>query len=396
MEILKKYNSNSYIAFFVALLLFFRCLPYFLWSIEDISRITCSILIPLLCLQYLDFNKKNIIVFSLFSISFLLVGILRGSDFFRVINLVFLAFIPILKKDFAFKVYRYFKSILSFILFFSIIVYFIVLLTGWKSSSIIEPVNTLKIYKYFQYPFLVMPTNFTTDLGNLRFHSIFDEPGVVGTFCGLILCIEKFKLKGWQNIVILIAGILSFSFYFFILLLLVPIYSLNGKYRFFVILFFVLIYFLTYSNSTLFNLIWFRFSWDPNTGSLPSAYRGEGEIKEILEATRFSRSYFFGSGYEAAKEYMGGASIYLIVYREGFLFVALNIIAYIVSAFYKLFDKKVDLILFILILIGTLYQRPGFFDVVYIFLFTTLINKYAISANHFVVKMEENNKFSVS
>ena len=194
MQYFRSNKSDNIVALLVALLIYFRTMPYFLWGIEDISRISCSILIPFFSFKYLSFNKRNWLVFIIFSLSFFLVGILRGSDVFRVINLVLLAFIPILKIDFSLKVFNYFKSIFSILLIFSILVYLIVIITNWKTTDIIEPINTLKDYKYFKYPFLVLPNNFSTVIANMRFNAMFDEPGVVGTFAGLFLIIDKFHL----------------------------------------------------------------------------------------------------------------------------------------------------------------------------------------------------------
>ncbi len=376
MRTLKSSESDKIVAFIVALLLFFRTQPYFLWGVEDFSRITCSILIPIFCFQYLSFSKKNWIVFILFFLSFLLVGLLRGSDIFRIINLLFLAFIPILRVHFTLKVYKYFKLIFSFLLVFSIVMYLIVVLTNWKSTQILEPLNGLKDYKYYKYPFLVLPNNFNIIIANMRFHGMFDEPGVVGTFAGIFLAIDKFNLKSWQNKVIFIAGLLSLSLYFFVLLIFVPIYSLNGRYRLIAIFLITVFYISTITNRVLYDLIWFRLSWNPESNSISGFNRGEGEIKQILSANLFSKNFFFGYGYNEAEKFMGGASIYLTIFREGFLFVLLNLTGYIVSAFHKLTSNKGDLLLFVIILLATFYQRPALFDVVYIFLFTVMLYKF--------------------
>lgn len=374
MNISRNISSNSKVAYIVAVLLFFRCQPYFLWGVEDISRIIISILIPVLSIRYIDLSGKNKQVFLLFFVSFLLVGIIRGSDILRVFNLVLLAIIPVLNKKFATSIYGHFKSIFVFFLSISILFYCIVLISDWQSNNIIEPLNELKGYKYYQYPLLVIPTASSL---LMRFHGLFDEPGVVGTIGGLILCIEKFSLKKWSNIIILLAGLISFSFYFYILFAFVIIYNSSGKYRLYAIFFIALLYFATYTNSTLYNLIWYRFNINPETNTLVGMNRGEEHVKEILESNLFSTNFFFGYGYKAAEEYMDGASIYLTMFREGVLFVVLNLFGYIVSAYSKLKKNKGNFIVFVLILIGTFYQRPALFDFVYIFLFTIMIHKYS-------------------
>lgn len=52
-----------------------------------------------------------------------------------------------------------------------------------------------------------------------RLCGVFAEPGHCGIYLGLILAIEKFKISGRQNIIILISGILTFSTAFYGILL---------------------------------------------------------------------------------------------------------------------------------------------------------------------------------
>ena len=53
-----------------------------------------------------------------------------------------------------------------------------------------------------------------------RFYSVFDEPGVLGTLSAFILFGNKFNMREWQNIVILLGGIFTYSMAFYVLSLL--------------------------------------------------------------------------------------------------------------------------------------------------------------------------------
>ena len=64
------------------------------------------------------------------------------------------------------------------------------------------------------YPFLVQPAA----LPFIRFYGPFDEPGVVGTICGLMLCINRMNFRDYKSIILLVAGLLSLSLYFFIVI----------------------------------------------------------------------------------------------------------------------------------------------------------------------------------
>jgi hypothetical protein len=79
--------------------------------------------------------------------------------------------------------------------------------------------NQLKVASgmgYAKYPFMVV-LDYTLQDPVYRFMGPFDEPGVVGTISVLILVVEKFNLKSKRNVVVLIAGLISFSLAFYVL-----------------------------------------------------------------------------------------------------------------------------------------------------------------------------------
>lgn len=57
-----------------------------------------------------------------------------------------------------------------------------------------------------------------TGLPIYRFSSIFDESGVVGTVCGLVLSSIGISIRNYKSLIILIAGLVSFSLAFYIIL----------------------------------------------------------------------------------------------------------------------------------------------------------------------------------
>lgn len=65
--------------------------------------------------------------------------------------------------------------------------------------------------------------------GLLRLYGICNEPGVLGTVCGLILCASHMNLRKKENIILLIAGFLTFSMAFFVLLMLYAMFLLIVK-----------------------------------------------------------------------------------------------------------------------------------------------------------------------
>lgn len=57
-----------------------------------------------------------------------------------------------------------------------------------------------------------------------RFYSVFDEPGVLGTLAAFILFGNKYNFRKWQNVVILLGGIFTYSMAFYVLSLVGYVY----------------------------------------------------------------------------------------------------------------------------------------------------------------------------
>ena len=361
--------SSKVVAFLFAILLFFRCMPYYFWYIEDISRITCSILIPLICISYLKFDKWNFVILIIFSLSFIFLGIARGNNFISFVNILALSLIPLLKRNFIITVFNILKYILSFFLLLSLLNLLFVVLFNIPPFDVINPVNILKDYKYNAYLFLVTPTN---PIHQYRFYGIFDEPGVVGTFAAIFLFTDNFKIKGWQNITLFISGILSFSLFFFVVFLVFNLINFKNKYLPLVLFLIILFYFVTYD--FLYDYIWWRFEWDFYKGAFAGDNRVSINVKEAIEESFLSYNYFFGHFNNYLDYFQGEASIYVLIYYYGALFVYTNIIGYVVLA-YKHLKKRIYIFLTtILFLIMIVYQRPGLFNHIYVFLFTAIIN----------------------
>lgn len=132
------------------------------------------------------------------------------------------------------KIYNLYKYVICITLIPSIIYYILTLIGFSIPHDILQSYEVAKrgtndlyiqngynIY-YLHYPFAVQITTFS---GSSSFFSIFrlcgiyDEAGRVGTLCALFLISERLKIKkDWKNMVFLIAGILSFSLSFVLLI----------------------------------------------------------------------------------------------------------------------------------------------------------------------------------
>ncbi len=104
------------------------------------------------------------------------------------------------------------------------IAYYVLLKIGINIPySILEPQEVIKVIRGFYYKnyFLAVQRTHNYDLlAELKMCGIYDESGRLGTLAALFLISERLKIKNkWQNIICLIAGILSFSLAFYIIII---------------------------------------------------------------------------------------------------------------------------------------------------------------------------------
>lgn len=379
----QKSSSTKLTAAFLAILFFIRCQPFYFWSIEDIIRPICAILIMLLCAVNFEVTRRNLIIFCLIALSYVwATQIVDHSGLLTLLNLGSLAFIPVIRRNVLFKTYSYFYKIFAFTLLLSIIDYGFVSLGLNFSPSYIDPVNSLKVTKYIQYLFIVQYPE------TPKFFGMFDEPGVVGTISGLLLVSERFDFSKKGNWILLIGGLLSLSFYFYVVMVFgFILFSKKFKGKQFILIGLVVFVYITYNIPFLYDTLWYRFEYDSDAGTLVGDNRNGNGLKEFYESIKWTPVFFTGLGTRFTEQFQGAASLYLIIVKHGFIFCLLNIGAFIILAFQEIANKK-KLLLFLIFFIATLYQRPGFYSPYPIFLYTILIYNFAANENLITNKNE--------
>ncbi len=378
------YNSHPFdirlsgiTAFLLACLIFMRCQPFYLWPIEDVLRPTCSALIFLICLLNFEYNKTNCWILCLLMASYIWATVfVDHSGFITIFNFIALAFIPVIKKQLIYDTYKIFRLIFVIFLTLSLMNYFFVQIGLGTIPNMIEPLNDLKNYKYLQYPFFV-----TTQFGGQRFMSVFDEPGALGTIAGLILVAEKFNFKKKANLIILLAGILSLSFYFYITLLLgLVLFSKNTKSKKYLIAALVVFILVTYNNDFFYQIIWSRFEWDAENGTFAGNNRTTGTFDNLYESIKWTPLMLTGLGSRAVADYSGSASLTFVIAKHGLIFCLLNIGAFFILSTREIKNRQ-SLLMFITFFVATLYQRPGFYSPHTIFLYSMVIYMFGSSNN---------------
>ena len=254
--------------------------------------------------------------------------------------------------------------------------------------DLINPLNTIKIYKYVQYPFLVYYTegflNFNK-LYNLRFYGMFDEPGVIGTIVTILLFADNYNLKSKQNIILVIAGIFSFSFFFIVSSLVYLFILFKNKYRILVICLVLSTFIFTRDNEVVKFLVWNRFIIED--GKVKGDNRSTKRLDLVYQEFLNSDDLFWGRGakYTSNQKLDDASSYKLLVLNYGIIPL------FIICAFFTLLAitrivRLKYLLIYLFLVFGMIYQRTGFlFDAANLFIMFGCI--FAIQSN---VKKNEN------
>lgn len=198
----------------------------------------------------------------------------------------------------------------------------------------------------------------------VRLCGLYNEPGWFGTFLAFYLCSEKLNLKKWQNKIIFIAGCLTLSLAFFLILIIYwLISSLNNWKRWFLIsITFVFILFVVPNFRTGNAAI--DFVLDRLTiknGTWEGDDRGTAEFDKNFELLFDSPRVFIGRG--AGARVLAGGSISIKADIMDFGILGTMIIY--LPIFYVLFcdgGKNKYVTRFLICIAASLYQRPWLFE----------------------------------
>ena len=306
---------------------------------------------------------------------------LNGLNLFGIFAVVLLAAIPFVKEQFLKMSYVYFRNIYAMIMLFSLVVFLLLILGTPIPYNIIPPLNELKPYDYTAYPFFVIPGYGLSAVNQLgRFCGPFDEPGVVGTIGAVLLYIEKFNLKKWQNIIILISGLISFSLFFYLATLIFAVYFVvvsNSRFiiKLLTVIGLIFLLFFSFQNEDMNDYIWSRVQWDSEKSTIVGDNRALDDLESYFNKIQGTKVFYWGLGLidkNLMKSFDNSAGYRNAILRYGFVGSALYCLFFFLFA-YKQIGYRREYLLFLLIFILTLYQRPGLLVIHYIYLFVVFI-----------------------
>lgn len=212
-------NNKNYInAFLLVGVVLSQNPPWFIWGVYYYILIIC-----VTCLLFINFNRiykhPNLYLNSLFVATLALIFFF-GRSFFETPR--FSSFVTVLFFILIFVINDKEKVLSLNILTKALSIIILVSLSGWIIHTFLFE---LPVYNTLTYSegkgasegtflnnyiiFIQLPYRPV-----IRFYSIFDEPGVLGTLSAFILFANRYNFKNKLNIIILIGGIFTFSLAF--------------------------------------------------------------------------------------------------------------------------------------------------------------------------------------
>lgn len=147
----------------------------------------------------------------------------RAGVFFQYLFIVMFVFVPGEDVTRIFQAYRKFMALLLIPAIFFFLL---------RLVEIEWPYHLLADYRvsssrvYIHYPFSVLAANMNSiNLPSLRLCGFMDEPGALGTFTAFILILDDLDLKNIFNMILFVAGCMTLSTAFFLLLFIYLLYT---------------------------------------------------------------------------------------------------------------------------------------------------------------------------
>lgn len=400
----KKYIYNFTCMSF-AIFAFLIMNPYFNWNTGLFNILSFFILLigifTMLVTNLLKINRNFLILNVFFSLLFFyynnkgIVGINGYGEGLFWMNLIAINIYIILDNKTKRKIFKYFIYIFGISLIPAIIYHTLIFIgvnVPWESFY---SNNNLKINEggyYMKFPGAISYMVHSFSLSNFRLCGMFYEPGYTGTIIALILTINKFDFKKTINKIFLIAGILTFSLAFYVIILisiicyfLIDIRKIKNalkKYYGYIILGIAIlmsIWPIVYKKIVSRLVV--------TNGHISGNNRMSDEFKIYWDMFNSNNlgTKIFGLGNEA--HYLTNTDVLswkILIYDRGYFMILLMIILFVLIMIIGKLNKYK--FIFITVFIISLYQRPLIFNIYY---FIILLGGMAILDKSYINGKDE-------
>lgn len=299
------------------------------------------------------------------------------ATFRLVISVIFLAVLFSMSKQLLLSIYNKFVLLFVFLNAPSLVYWLIIFLGVDVSYELINLGG--RGFMYRNYQFLAIFTDYTIySFGNIHFArlcGIYEEPGSLGTYAGLLLALDflLFPNRVKIKLFLLIFGLLSLSLAFYMFLFFIGLYVVRKNRRHIVTLLATIIILLTVAGDVLYERIAQRFHYDAATGTITGNNRSQYDIKynEYFNSAP-ELELLVGNGPLSNKEARASYSSYhKILYEHGIIGALIFATFFFYFIFYLPVVKKKNLsnIFLTIVPLLSVYQRPEVLGAYYMLLY---------------------------
>lgn len=311
------------------------------------------------------FQTIPMIIFVIISSFHTYDGSISFSGFlFSILWIIFALAPDNIKK----RTFIYFKNALIIICIAGIICYLSYDLNLFLPYKVVNYYNNnATVENYIDYKFIFL-YRASSSISLVRLCGICNEPGYFGTICALILCASSLNLKKKSNIIILIAGFLTFSLAFIITLVIYLLLKYLKDFRTVILTVLLTCFYLFLlpniytGNPTIDRFIQRMTITDEG---LAGDNRTTDELEYVFDDVVKNKPLFgYGEGYLKTQNLKGGVSSYkTYIIQYGFVGCILLWGSLLLAALYK--NKNYLSIIYIIAFFVNIYQRPNIMTLQY-------------------------------
>ena len=265
------------------------------------------------------------------------------------------------------RTFIYFKNAFIIICIAGIICYLSYDLNLFLPYKVVNYYNNNAIVEnYIDYKFIFL-YRASSSISLVRLCGICNEPGYFGTICALILCASSLNLKKKSNIIILIAGFLTFSLAFIITLVIYLLLKYLKDFRTVILTVLLTCFYLFLlpniytGNPTIDRFIQRMTITDEG---LAGDNRTTDELEYVFNDVVKNKPLFgYGNNYIKSNNLKGSLSYKTYIIQYGFVGCILLWGSLLLAALYK--NKNYLSIIYIIVFFVNIYQRPNIMTIQY-------------------------------
>ena len=291
---------------------------------------------------------------------------INGELYFGLLGLMILCGFCVLPNIVKANIYRKYRLWIIVMSILGIIAYLSYSLNLGLPYKIVDFYSVGVEGLYIDYFFSVL----LKGVFDLRLCGLFNEPGFLGTIIALILIIEKCNLKKVGNVIMLIAGVLTFSFAFYVILIIYFLMRMLKRPLTVIAIFSIFAVFMNYIQNIRFEnsqvqYIVNRFVFDKSTGRFAGDNRTSEDFDIAYQRMIYDGDLLLGKGLNSmVKKDYTSSSYKSLIYKHGLLGFVIIVGSLFVASF-PIAKRNKKALLFLICFFISIYQRPNVYTLTY-------------------------------